>query len=419
MSILRQNNQDPLKLDAFELPMDISAAEIPKPRTILQSGTRYLSYMPYAGLTNQFMAMEKAAYLAKRLNRTLVIPPIITSSHDAHNSNQRWSDFFDLAQFTDLSGIPVVEWHDLRPLSQEQAYIGRQKAQLKKQPYELWDALAEDLPCQIVYGLGGSEPLHNTELTFARQFMFRPQFVDPPARDPRTVVYDREAIGIKDNSNMQDIVTVDDLVDRYSLTKGNREEPMLFLSHTFKLRDPIDKKRSWEHAGQHLHFRREVNEYAARLLRHRIPELGSQGRYIAIHLRRGDIWQKCREADADAMMRCVTPLGHYAEAVETARAMAQEKRLPVIVTTDSQSSEDHQTIAQLGWRRLNHELYITEQELGIFGAALVDAVILANADYFIGTYKSTMTKVAAQRQKSWYQRETLYPRTSPSWVPPS
>lgn len=55
MSILRQNNQDPLKLDAFELPMDISAAEIPKPRTILQSGTRYLSYMPYAGLTNQVL----------------------------------------------------------------------------------------------------------------------------------------------------------------------------------------------------------------------------------------------------------------------------------------------------------------------------------------------------------------------------
>ncbi|KAF9329833.1 hypothetical protein BG006_007149 [Podila minutissima] len=421
VSILRQTNQGPLRLDSFELPVDISVAEIPKPRTISQPGTRYLSYMPYAGLTNQFMALEKAAYLAKRLNRTLVIPPIITNSHDAHNANQRWSNYFDLAQFTALSGIPAIEWNDLRPLSQEQAYIGRQKAQLKELPYDLWDGLAEDLPCQIVYGYGGSEPLHNTELTFARQFMFRPRFVDPPARNPRTVVYDREAIGIKDNSNMQDIVTVDDLVDRYSSITASayEEEPMLFLSHTFKLKDPIDPKRSWEHAGQHLHFNRKVDEFVARLLRHRIPELGLQGRYIAIHLRRGDIWQKCRAADEDAMMRCVTPLGHYAEAVEAARVLAQDQRLPVIVATDSQSSEDHQTIARLGWRRLNHDLYITEQELGIFGAALVDAAILANADYFIGTFKSTMTKVAAQRQMSWHQRETLYPRTSPSWVPPS
>ncbi|KAG0025383.1 hypothetical protein BGZ82_010054 [Podila clonocystis] len=365
--------------------------------------------MPYAGLTNQFMALEKAAYVAKRLSRTLVIPPIISNSHDAHNANQRWSDFFDLAQFTALSGIPVVEWSDLRPLSREQAYIGRQKAQLKERSYDLWDGLAEDLPCQIVYGFGGSEPLHNTELTFMRQFMFRPRFVDPPARDPKTVVYSREAIGIKDNSNMQDIVTVDDLVDRYSSTTSYEEEHVLFLSHSFKLKDPIEPRRSWEHAGQHLHFRRKVNEYAARLLRHRIPELGLKGKYIAIHLRRGDIWQKCQATDADAMMRCVTPLGHYAEAVEAARGLAQDQRLPVIVTTDSQSSEDHQTIARLGWRRLNHELYITEQELGIFGAALVDAAILANADYFIGTRKSTMTKVAAQRQMSWHQRETLYP----------
>ncbi|KAF9374546.1 hypothetical protein CPC16_001225 [Podila verticillata] len=416
MSVLRQNKQDPLKLEKVELLMNISAAEIPKPRTISRPGTRYLSYMPYAGLTNQFMALEKAAYLAKRLNRTLVIPPIISNSHDTHNTNQRWSDFFDLEQFTELSGIPAVEWSDLRPLSQEQAYIGRQKAELKERSYDLWDALVEDLPCQIVYGFGGSEALHNTELTFARQFLFRPRFVAPPARDPKTVVYDRATIGVKDNSNMEDIVTIDDLVDRY--TAHEDKEPILFLSHSFKLKDPIGP-RSWEQAGQHLHFRRKVNEYAARLLRHRIPELGLQGRYIAIHIRRGDIWQKCRTADADAMMRCVTPLGHYAEAVEAARALAQEKRLPVIVATDSKSSEDHQTIAKLGWRRLNHELYITEQELGVFGPALVDAAILANADYFIGTYKSTMTKVAAERQKSWHQRETLYPRVSPSWVPPS
>ncbi|KAF9428652.1 hypothetical protein BGZ94_001573 [Podila epigama] len=421
ISVLRPKGfQNPMNLDMLDLPMDISAAEIPKPQTKLVSGTRYLSYMAYAGLTNQvwgwqkkFMALEKAAYMAKRLNRTLIIPPIISNSHDTHNSNQRWSDYFDLERFTATTGIPVVEWDDVRPLTKEQAYIGRQQAKLRRRSYGLWERLAEDLTCQVIYGFGASERLHTTEMTFLRQFLFRPTFVPPPPRVPGTIVYERTAIGVKDNSNMQDIVTMDDLVDRY---KGQEDTQLLFLSHTFKLKDPIGD-RTWQEAGQHLHFQRRVNEYAARLLRHRMPELGHQGRYIAIHIRRGDIWQKCRSATPEAMMACIPPLGHYAEAVETARALAQEKRLPVIVATDSQSVEDHQTIARLGWRRLNHELYITEQELGVFGAAMVDAVILANADYFIGTEKSTMTKVAAQRQMSWHQRNTIYPRTQPSWVP--
>ncbi|KAG0345389.1 hypothetical protein BG004_003753 [Podila humilis] len=506
--ILRQyqQQQDPfLQVDTspssedLPLALQLDISQIPKPKTLLQPGTRYLAYMPYAGLTNQFMALEKAAFIARRLNRTLVIPPIIHSSHDSHhNRNQRWSDFFDLVQFSTKTNIKIIEWDDLRPLTPEQSFIGQQKAKLSRKKsnnnnnsYEPWDRLAEDLPCQIIYGFGGSEPLHSSELTFTRQFLFRPRFIAPPppppprpgtTQDSRTIVNDRAAIGVKDNDNPEDIVTMNDLIDRFSShpnienehhddddsSNNNTAGDLLFLSHTFKLRDPVQESNSiihhhhqknnqiWEEIGQHLHFRRKVNEYAARLLRHRIPELGGHGRYIAIHIRRGDIWQKCREsssslstgggggggggegmattastppsttmlteADEDRatmMMKCVTPFGHFAEAVERARGLAQENRLAVIVTTDSKSSEDHQTIARLGWRRLNHELYITEQELGVFGPAMVDAAILANADYFIGTYKSTMSKVAAQRQYSWHQREAMYPRTTPSWVPDS
>ncbi|KAG0317459.1 hypothetical protein BG000_004541, partial [Podila horticola] len=57
------------------------------------------------------------------------------------------------------------------------------------------------------------------------------------------------------------------------------------------------------------------------------------------------------------------------------------------------------------------------QELGIFGAAMVDASILAHAEVMIGTYVSSMSRVAAWRQKSWHKRTVLYPRTSPSWTP--
>ncbi|KAF9349787.1 hypothetical protein BGX26_011964 [Mortierella sp. AD094] len=410
-SVLRQANhgaQNPMdssEVKAVELPEDI-----PKPTTHLDPTVKYLSYMTYAGLTNQFVALENAAIVATRLNRTLIIPPIITNSHDNYNSNQRWSDFLDLPRFMDLMKIKVVEWDDVRPLTAEQIEVGRRKSRLRSKTYPLWDSLAENLTCQVIYGFGDTERLHTTEMTFSRQFLFRPQFVRPPARKPNAATLDR--MKVIDNAIMDDIVTLEDAVERYK----DSEEQLLFLSHTYKLKDP-QRGRSWIEAGRHFHFLPKITDYAKKLILHRAPEARETGKYIAVHVRRGDIWQKCREQTEERMMACITPLGFYAEAVEKAYKIAGEK-LPVVVATDSKSEEDHATIAKLGWRRLNHELYTTEQELGIFGPALVDAAILANADVMVGSYSSTMSRIAERRQRSWHGRSVLYPRTSSSWTPP-
>jgi len=272
--------------------------------------------------------------------------------------------------------------------------------------FPLWESLAEDLTCQIIYGFGDSERLHTTEMAFARQFLFNPLFVRPPPRNPKTQVYDRPTIGVGDNMNMDDIVIIEDLVDRYT---GN-EDQLLFLSHTFKLKDP-NGRRGWFEVASHLYFRPKVMNYVKRLIEHRAPETKEDGKYIAIHVRRGDIWKKCASKPPDEMMKCITPLGFYAEQVQKAYQIAG-KQLPVIVTTDSKAIEDHATMIRLGWRRLNHGLYTTEDELGVFGPAIVDAAILANAEVLIGSYTSTMSRVAERRQLSWHNRETLYPRTT-------
>ncbi|KAF9348828.1 hypothetical protein BGX34_002216 [Mortierella sp. NVP85] len=388
-----------------ENPIPLSS-DIPPPKTYLDPSVKYLGYMTYAGLTNQFIALENAAYLALRLGRTLIIPPITTNSHYDRISNQRWSEYFDFARFTAETGLKVVEWNDIRPLTQEQAEVGLKKAKMGNKPFPLWESLAEDLTCQIIYGFGDSERLHTTEMSFARQFLFKPQFVRPPPRNPKTQVYDRPTIGVRDNTNMDDIVVIEDLVDRYT---GN-DDQLLFLSHTFKLKDPIGR-RGWFEAARHLYFKPKVMNYAKRLIEHRVPETKEDGRYIAIHVRRGDIWMKCASKPPEEMMKCITPLGFYAEQVQKAYQIAG-KRLPVIVTTDSKVIEDHATMIRLGWRRLNHGLYTTEDELGVFGPAMVDAAILANAEVMIGSYSSSMSRVAERRQLSWHNRETLYPRTS-------
>src|SRR5690554_3556846 len=137
------------------------------------------------------MALENAAYTALRLNRTLILPPITTNSHDKYNSNQRWSELFDLSRFTALTGVKVVEWNDIRPLTKEQIAVGKRQVRLGSKPFPLWDSLATNLTCQVIYGFGDSEGLHTTELTFSRQFLFRPSFVRPLPRNPRTPFYNR------------------------------------------------------------------------------------------------------------------------------------------------------------------------------------------------------------------------------------
>ncbi|KAI8344968.1 hypothetical protein B0O80DRAFT_504829, partial [Mortierella sp. GBAus27b] len=131
--------------------------------------------------------------------------------------------------------------------------------------------------------------------------------------------------------------------------------------------------------------------------------------YIAVHLRRGDIGTKCGEAD---MEKCLIPFTVYTEGVARARTAASRgliARLPVVVTTDSQDEKDFEEIKALGWHRLDHDKLGTRDLWGSFGPAMVDAAILAHADGFVASTRSTMSRVAAARQKSWFGRMTVYP----------
>ncbi|KAH7030136.1 GDP-fucose protein O-fucosyltransferase-domain-containing protein [Linnemannia elongata] len=377
--------------------------EIPKPKTTLDPEVKYLGYLMYGGLTNQFIAFQSAAFVALRLNRTLILPPFITTNHDKQVDTQRWSDFFDPRP------IHTPQWPSRLsssttsdPLSPEHVQIGKKQVRSHGRNNPWWSKLAETLTIHNI---------HTTERTFLRQFLLIPRYVRPPRARRAATAEEEEGFGgeyiedevgegdsasdraqsgtkaasSKDDNKKEDIFFLDEAVERQ----------VVFLSHTYKLKDPHGP-RSWKDIGQYMYFNDKVMDYVRRIVRHRAPEVitETEGKYIAMHLRRGDIWMKCRTKSAEQMMGCIPPLGYYAEMVDQARN-TEGKRLPVLVTTDSEISRPWP-----GWagKRLNHDLYTTEQELGIFGPAMVDAAILAEADFMIGT-------------------EPLYPRTTTSWAP--
>ncbi|KAF9147385.1 hypothetical protein BG015_010987 [Linnemannia schmuckeri] len=447
--------------------------------SLLDPNTKYLSYMPFAGITNQFIALQGAAFAARRLNRTLIIPPIVSNTHDRENTHQPWSQFFDLPRFTELTGVPVLEWSDVRPLDPLQYQLGvDHAARYGKGPRaQEWSELAQNITCQIVYGYGAPDlDINISAKYFMWHFLMRPNFVRPPPKKPETPTYDRTKIA-RDNVHEDDLVVMEDLLARYSDYEDPRPEEnggqpaVLFMADLFNIKDPFHNDRFWLEAGRFFHFLPEVIEYARVLVHEKtksdviqaalggliqqatgvdvssfvdgqeqeeldgieeeytpsspqeLAETASvlpHNPYIAIHMRRGDIWKKCSSVNRAV---CIIPFELYEEAVSRARQAAltsglisPHQNLPVIVTTDSESEEDFAKIKELGWHRLDHSEYATTERWGFFGPAMIDAVILAHSEVFVGSAKSTMTKVAALRQRAWWGRTALYPHTEEETV---
>ncbi|KAF9303359.1 hypothetical protein BGZ74_003932 [Mortierella antarctica] len=436
------------------------------PRTTIGVNEQSLGYLPYAGLTNQH-----AAWAALHLNRTLILPPITSNKHDRQLTFQGWSAYFDIPRFEKLTGVRVKEWADAKPLTANEIAIGVDVARRHKFSPQ-WDSLAENITCQITRGFGS---LQGVDKTFASLFLLRVSFVEPPPRPP-SVHLENDAISNAINRT-PGLSFLSDIIDRYRYN----EEKSLYLSHTYGLKSsptvrPWDEIGQHVHFKQevvdlalHLvqslqtppprpntdtnvpspsHSHNNNNDSNSNAIpsfssspivtntaettthpspsqivlpsappAQASPEPTVTRPYIAVHLRRSDIINKCVNRTIgitqEAIDACTPSVSRFAVEVEKARVKLRARTAVdplVVVTTDTSAQEDLEAIVALGWHRVDHVQAGTNQKLGIFGAAMVDAAILAHADALVGTKVSTMSQIAEFRQRSWSQRGTLYPR---------
>ncbi|KAI5480744.1 hypothetical protein MNV49_007150 [Pseudohyphozyma bogoriensis] len=189
------------------------------------------------------------------------------------------------------------------------------------------------------------------------------------------------------------------------------------LDSTFYMSDdevlpPRESGAPWREVGQHLRFTPRVEAvkmgYLRRIFkvpvgRDRIPP------FISVHIRRGDF--------ATYKGNSMLSLSRYQEGVEEVRRLLREKidlkdyslerfttppeRYEVLATTDEpHHSEFVKEIEALGWKVVDHHEFFTA-ELGDWWAPVLDAAMLASAQGFVGTYRSTFSRLAAMRVESW------------------
>ncbi|KAF9100175.1 hypothetical protein BGX23_004003 [Mortierella sp. AD031] len=416
---------------------------------------RYFTYLPMGGGNNQFISLEKAALLAKDLKRTLILPPISPNSHIHTWAGPRYSQFYDLELFTQKSGIPVLEWHDVKltPETVPDNFVHH------------WQDFSEDLPCTPNGGIG----VHNKTMydKFRQQFLLK--FVETVPNEDKTegkstdFNYARDVL-LKD-------MTVVPAAPGAAPPAINGEiaiDPNMWkcLSCPYFLNGPDVVHRTWDEVGVFLRFNEKTEAMVDDILDVLLGPIvegeptttakGAAGgsrafrphpQFIIVHLRRGDIVNKCPPgmAEKDCIVQ-IEAIADKIEEIEKARQAAAlealkktlavddpasdgrnyvHKRLPVLVTTNEQRREELDKIARLDWILLDHgdverdekgqikpsliksKKLGTETRFGPWYPPMLDAVLLTRGDYLIGMRNSRMSILATQRGAAWHHHETM------------
>ncbi|KAF9181910.1 hypothetical protein BGZ51_005111 [Haplosporangium sp. Z 767] len=400
------------------------------PKAQWDRNKKYLVYLPFEGISNQFFSLQNAATIAKRLNRTLVVAPITSNRHDRFNVNQPWSRYLDLEHMARRSGIDFIEWHTLKqidPASRQIIDTGS-----RRRIPQAWKVMSEPMPCQVIRNYGhdyfvGEEDSIGAD--FAYQYLL-----------------DLQPMPVPGFSAADTVTFVGDILDH----NQNSTENIVCLTFTFSAQFELGRNRwdiGWDEAGQYLRFLPRFASYVEDLLAFQFgqlqghshprppPDLGlsilDKGPaaetflsrkpplkdYIAIHLRRGDIEIKCQD---NTKSDCIIPVSVYKAHVDAILAGLDKNIEPpnVVLVSDTQSEEEKKEIDGYGWYRLDHavdpSLLDASRVLDPFSSPMIDAAVLAGrgARWVIGSRRSTMSWLTAMRMNTWYNRTIIYPKVT-------
>lgn len=348
-----------------------------------------------------------------------VIPGYFNTCFTQVWAGPRYSEFYDLESFSAQSGIPVLEWHDVKQTPENP-------------PSSLthhWNTFGEDFPCIANGGIG----VENDHLYdhFRPQFLMNFKSVAPSHQDPTN--------GKATDYRFAKDVLLEDKKDQSAI-----DTLWKCLSCPYFLNGPELNDRAWNEIGLHMKFNAKIEAMADEILDTLLPRptavVASSTRrhpeFIIVHLRRGDIVTKCKPGQDEK--ECLVQIDEIAQKVDEIEKKRRTKaladttkqnanvvfeRLPVLVTTNEKRPEELEKLEKLGWIMLDHgdvekddqgvvktsktKKLGTMTALGPFYPPMLDAVLLTRGDYLIGMSNSRMSQLAAQRGSAWYGHTTM------------
>ncbi|GAA5873183.1 hypothetical protein JCM16303_006963 [Sporobolomyces ruberrimus] len=418
---------DPIK------PQDYLSAQL-KPEV------RYITSMSYGGHANQFIGIQNLLYLGKLLNRVVIVPTL-TPLH-FQGLPQDMSKFYDIERFYEETSIPLVElstlkwWNFTTPPPVE--------------PVTCWSVLEQVADGRNIND--GSMAVHNIDVKYyplpplARSSeeakiwfeAFHKFDSNPWAKQQWIERVRAENLPHVESTDPEPKVDENQLAPKPGFDVRNTEPPneqLLCLDTTFFLGSRLfppayplpvrtEPRRSyeghgWIQAGQYLRFSTHLETLADRYLERLfdVSNVIDIPPFITCHIRRGDF----------AQARGLTSMDMYTSAVQRVRneldwridnrdgwtgpgrgneryveGIRGENYAVVVATDEKPNSEFVKTLKEeLGWLVIDHDAEGTEKNLGAWYPPLIDSVILAKGQGFVGTEWSTFSYLAGLRVKYW------------------
>lgn len=427
-----------------EIPEELPVAPPPKGITDdtifssyldhLEPSTKYFTYIVDAGGTsNQFRTFLNGINLGSKLNRTIIVPPIMPTVHVKGWSGPRYSTFYDLELFTEKTGIKLVEWYDIK--SDPPAMVPKEYQSGPK-----WQRLSEPMDCY-----------RTNSRTFRQPYPFHRQFfMDPLVKTEDEQDYRGMQISPVDKSFGKAKKTVDH-VETFS-QPFHAEQDFLCITDAYEM---IQRgKVAWDGLGPNLRFSKALDDAVDVLVDELIPaekrldptrSVGDD--FVVFHIRRNDVAMKCKQSIGLApkktaskeyaawnekflKSRCFVSTESAFHALRDWVKVDPTNRagIPVIVATDEKrpakleefsnpKQEYIETVLPDGSIKTHYVTLVNHIELdtahrfltdssdspaiGGYWVPMIDANLLTRGRYLIGSQPSTMSSMAIKRRMAW------------------
>jgi hypothetical protein len=311
----------------------------------------------------------------------------------------RISEVFDVRHFSETTGIPILEWNDI-----------------KKFPMNMTGAReatdVETIGCWSVQAQTHGNPRKNhasyvvrldvswtatgrvTILPVAEDYASLPQLA--------TLAYpNRRRLALQEHHPLPSEKLKASLVpDEHLLCYD-----FLYFVGLVEPREWwTDYYPTWRHVLRHFRWSKKMedlaNEYLMRTFE--VQKKEDIPPFITVHVRHTDFKDLCSGLPQN---ECFAPLSAFAHRVENIRRILKDNKgidvQEVILTSDEKDQVFWREVEERGWRTINHEQEKTAEKHGRWYEILLDSAILSMGAGFVGTAESTMTMIAGRRVEDW------------------
>ncbi|KAF9410366.1 hypothetical protein BGZ94_001668 [Podila epigama] len=419
--------------------------------------SRYLMYVPYAGVTNQLISIWHASMIAKALNRTLLLPNLSPNVHVQVDGEQapaptRWSEFIDLDLYSERTGLQVEELDDFlarrgivehteerivlskrmsdhspshsskqnqaddkdgatkssttksksRPNSHKKKWVYNALTQTSRRVAASSSSSAEDRTVsKSGLGVEGVEASSVTiESASHRQRSLGSRFVQHPVVEQ---CYSEAGYGTDRRIDM----TGRQFMQRYRINSTLIPTPFL------------DPERDDSSLWARLRMDKVIERYQQpKYQQQEVICLGHVYRLLPGGNNRAwfefgqhfHFTEQVHQFVDEILDTLLPPNRQSFVGVHLRRAAlaSMNADLPVLVLTNERDPYELAKADAKKWIRVDHAKLGTFERFGRYGPILIDGALLARANLLVGVEYSTYFRTASKRAESWYGGKTIF-----------